>query len=96
MRSVLRQDGTCIVEKLGASRLRFELVELAGSLEMRLKAMHFWGIPCPQWLMPDITARETGEAQRLHFHVQASVPLIGQVVSYRGHLLVPEHPGEAP
>jgi hypothetical protein len=83
------------VEKLGASRLRFELVEVAGSLEMRLKAMHFWGIPCPQCLMPDITARETGEAQRLHFHVQASVPFIGQVVSYRGYLMVPEHPGEA-
>lgn len=94
MQSVLKRDGTRITEKLGASHLRFELVEVAGALEMRLETMHFWGIPCPRWLMPDITARETGEAGNLHFHVQASVPVIGLVVSYSGYLAVPAGKGE--
>ena len=93
MQSVLKRDGTRIMEKLGASRLSFELVEVAGALEMRLNGMHFWGIPCPHWLMPDITARESGEMGRLNFHVQASVPVIGLVVRYTGHLLIPKEQG---
>jgi hypothetical protein len=95
MRSVLKKDGIRVTEKLGASRLAFELVEVAGALEMRLQALHFWGVPCPRWLMPDITARETGEAEQLNFHVQASVPVIGLVVSYSGYLAVPVNQGEA-
>lgn len=93
MSSVLKKDGIRVTEKLGASRLAFELVEVAGALEMRLRTLHFWGLPCPRWLMPEITARETGEADRLHFHVQASVPVIGLVVSYRGHLVVTAQQG---
>ena len=94
MRSVLKKDGIRVTEKLGASRLAFELVEVAGALEMRLETLHFWGMPCPRWLMPDITARETGESQRLNFQVQAAVPMIGLVVSYSGYLALSQDPGD--
>jgi hypothetical protein len=59
-----------------------------GTLEMRLRSLHFLGIPCPRWLLPRVVAEETGAGDRLHFRVEASLPLIGIVAGYRGHLVV--------
>ena len=89
MRSVLIKDGCRLSERLGAARLGFPLVEVDGALEMRLASVHFLGIPCPGWLMPSVVARETGEHQQFHFEVRASVPGIGLVVAYVGHLAMP-------
>ena len=49
--------------------------------------------PCSTW-RPRIVAEETGGQgaggrERLHFRVEAHVPVIGQVVGYRGHLELP-------
>ena len=90
MRSSLTKSGNRLTERLGASSLTFELLEVEGGLEMRLAKLHFFRIPCPGWLMPSVTARETGEAQRLHFQIHASVPVIGMVASYTGHLDMPD------
>ena len=87
--TLLLIDGQ-VVEQLGPARLVFALTEFDGALDMALQAMRFFGIPCPRWLMPRLVARETGDANRLHFDVQAAVPLIGMVTHYRGHLVVPE------
>jgi hypothetical protein len=57
---------------------------------MHLVGMRFLGIRCPRWLLPRIAAQETGNAGQLHFHVVASLPLLGHVAAYRGHLVVPE------
>ena len=35
-------------------------------------------------------AQETGAGDRLQFHIEAAVPLIGVVASYRGYLLLPK------
>lgn len=86
MTSHMRLDARRIVEQLGAARLTFALCEAEGRLQMRLIGLRFLGVPCPRWLIPRIVAEETGDADRLHFHVQASVPLVGTVASYRGHL----------
>ncbi|WP_222432767.1 DUF4166 domain-containing protein [Caenimonas sedimenti] len=77
-----------LVERLGPSRLTFKLDEQAGRLHMRLARMHFLGVPCPAWLMPRIVAVEEGGQGRLHFDVSASVPGLGRVVGYKGHLVV--------
>jgi len=45
-------------------------------------------VPCPTWLMPRIVAVEEGGQGRLHFDVSASVPGLGRVVGYKGHLVV--------
>jgi hypothetical protein len=89
MRSTFTKSGNRVTERLGPSCLTFELLEAEGTLEMRLETMHFWGISCPRWLMPHVTARETGEAQKLHFQIQASIPVIGMVTSYTGYLDMP-------
>lgn len=89
MRSILTKTENRVTEQLGASRLTFELLEAEGALEMRLEKLYFWGIRCPSWLMPQVVARETGEAQKLHFQIQATVPSIGLVASYTGYLDMP-------
>jgi hypothetical protein len=88
MTSRMRLDARKVVEQLGAARLTFELCEVGGRLEMRLQGLHFLGVPCPRWLLPRIIAQESGQADKLHFHVQASLPVIGVVSSYRGHLTI--------
>lgn len=90
MRSTLTKSGTRVVERLGASRLSFELVEVAGALEMHLVKLYFLGIPCPAWLAPTVTARESGGVNTLHFQIQASLPVIGMVASYTGYLNIPQ------
>jgi hypothetical protein len=94
MRSTLTKSGRHITERLGASRLTFELVEIAGALEMRLVKLHFLGIPCPSWLAPKVTAREMGGINTLKFHIQASVPVVGRVASYTGYLNIPQEASE--
>ncbi len=89
MRSTLSKSGNRLTERLGASCLTFALVEVHGALEMRLEKLHFLGIPCPEWLMPKVVARETGEGQNLHFLVEAAVPVIGRVARYTGYLNLP-------
>lgn len=89
MRSVLIKDGCRLSERLGAARLGFSLVEVDGALEMRLASVHLLGIACPKWLMPTVVARETGDGHRFCFEVRASVPVMGLVAGYRGHLEMP-------
>ncbi|WP_298213729.1 DUF4166 domain-containing protein [Acidovorax sp.] len=89
MQSTLREVAGQVVEHLGAARLTFVLNESEGRLVMRLQRLHFCGIPCPAWLRPEVVAEETGVGDALHFNVQATVPGVGRVVSYQGHLVVP-------
>lgn len=90
MTSRMRLVAHQVVEQLGAARLTFDLCEVEGRLEMRLMGLRFAGVPCPPWLLPKIVAEETGQTDRLHFRVQASLPVIGTVASYRGYLIVTE------
>lgn len=80
-------DG-CLVERMGVATLAFALETQGGGLNLRLVRMRFLGLPCPAWLRPRIDARETGAGERLHFRIEARVPLIGRVVGYRGWLAV--------
>lgn len=89
MRSTLRRRGREIVESLGVVRLTFALAASERRLEMQLLRLHFLGIPCPAWLAPRIVAQETGGGEQLQFHIEAAVPLVGVVASYRGHLVLP-------
>ena len=86
MRSTLTLHQGRIMERLGAAHLFFALEAQDGLLRMRLEGLRFLGIPCPAWLRPTVLAEETGNGERLHFHVRASVPLLGLVAAYRGYL----------
>lgn len=90
MRSTMGARGAYLVEKLGPARLYFELQAVDGRFRMQLQRLVFLGIPCPGWLAPRIMAEEAGGGDRLHFLIEASVPLIGVVASYRGYLILPK------
>ena len=90
MRSRMTLVDGRIVERMGLARLTLALDEVDGRLRMRLERMTFGGIPCPAWLRPRLVAEETGEGDRLHFHIEAAVIVIGRVVGYRGWLRVPD------
>lgn len=93
MTSRLQLDGCYLVEKVAAARLRFELVERAGDLHMRLCQLQVFGISCPNWLMPIILAEETGRGDRLCFTISVQMRRIGLVARYHGYLLLPNlHP----
>ena len=93
MQSRLESAAGRIVERLGAARLTFALHATPQRLQMQLLGLRFLGVPCPRWLLPAVVAEETASPGRLHFRVQAAVPLLGVVASYRGHLDLP--PGKA-
>jgi hypothetical protein len=88
MRSTLTQSDHFIIERLGAATLFFTLIEVDGSLEMRLQKMYFLGIACPKWLRPTIIAKETAKDQQLHFQIEANVPMVGCVARYSGYIVI--------
>lgn len=89
MRSTLRRREREIVESLGAARLTFALAANEQRLVMRLLRLHFLGLRCPAWLAPRILAEETGSGDQLQFQIEAAIPWVGIVASYRGHLVLP-------
>jgi len=97
MASRLTLQGGRIVERLGPAQLVFTLMASPEHLQMHLVRLRFLGVPCPRRLLPAVVAKETASPGRLHFRVSASLPLIGVVADYRGHLELPlEHQHVAP
>jgi hypothetical protein len=89
MQSRMTLAGGRVTERLGPARLGFTLVGGPEKLQMQLASLHFLGVPCPRWLRPAIVAEETASEGRLHFLVQASLPFVGVVTRYQGHLDLP-------
>jgi hypothetical protein len=46
-----------------------------------------FGVPIPRVFAPKISAREWQANDRFQFEVEASMPMIGKVIAYRGWLL---------
>lgn len=95
MKSQMRCAGPRLVEKLGAVRLYFTLLEQGGALRIQLDGLQVLGVPCPRWLLPRVHALETGRDGAVFFDVRAALPGVGTVSAYRGHLVFPTE-GEAP
>jgi hypothetical protein len=90
MESRLTHTAGHIVERLGFAQLWFALEGDSEMLEMKLVQLRFLRVPCPRWLLPAIVAEETATPGHLNFRVEASLPLIGVVTSYRGYLKLPD------
>jgi Domain of unknown function (DUF4166) len=90
MRSTLRRSAIGLEEQLGLVRLCFRLHAREQGLSMELVQLKVFGLPCSRWLMPNVIAEECGKGERFCFHIQASVPMVGRVASYRGHLELPQ------
>jgi Domain of unknown function (DUF4166) len=88
--STLYLNDKHLIEKVGAARLAFALTAQDGQMHMRLHRLHFFGIPCPTWLMPIVTAKESGIDCQLHFDICVAVRYIGVIARYHGHLSLPD------
>jgi hypothetical protein len=80
------KDGL-LIERFGATAFGFHLPSDAMGLEMVLRRWWLGPLPMPMALAPRTPAREWEEDGRFHFDVSIGLPLIGQVVHYRGWLV---------
>lgn len=85
-RSHLTQQGRWLVERFGPFRFAFDLSSDGRGLTMVMQRWWIGPLPLPLWLAPRSTAREWAEDGRFHFDVPIALPLIGQLVHYRGWL----------
>jgi hypothetical protein len=80
--------GGLIEERFGPMRFAFELPAGPDRLEMHLHGWSAFLIPMPRFLAPRIAAREWQDEQgRFRFDVGVALPLVGEVVGYRGWLV---------
>ncbi len=84
--SRLNQDGPWLVERFGAFRFGFELPADDHGLAMVMRRWWLGPFRLPLALAPRSLAREWEENGRFHFDVPIALPILGQIVHYRGHL----------
>ncbi|WP_426175714.1 DUF4166 domain-containing protein [Massilia sp. TWR1-2-2] len=75
-----------LVERFGPISFYFRLKTSDGQLSMLLQSVTVLGVPSPRFLMPKVSARESGADGRLHFSVSAHLPVVGLLAEYRGYL----------
>lgn len=92
MSSVLdRVDGDSLLrERLGPVALRFALHVDQNAIDWRLQGVRMLGIPLPRWLGGAVVSLSGERDGRYMFHVDVRMPLIGQLIAYRGWLEIVE------
>lgn len=84
--SVLSEEEGHLVERFGPLRFGFDLPSDERGLEMQIKYWSAWRIPLPLFLAPRSRAREWEQDGDFCFDVPVALPLIGNIVHYRGRL----------
>jgi len=85
--SVLSPVEGGVEERFGPFSFAFRLEERAGALAMVPTRWRMGKLPLPRWLMPNGTAVERDGDGRFTFDVPIVLPLVGEVVHYRGWLV---------
>lgn len=75
-----------LVERFGPLCFRFDLPVEDGAPRMLIRGWSVAGVPLPLVLAPRSEAREWEEDGRFYFDVPIALPLVGEVVRYRGWL----------
>ena len=75
-----------VVEHMGPATNVFRVSVENGELCLDLEAFRFLGVPFPHWLRPHCHAREREEARRFVFDVPITIPWLGFVIRYTGHM----------
>lgn len=86
MRSVLTKAGKHLRERLGPVTFVFELRGDDGAIDWQLRAARVLGLPVPRAIFGRVTSRSGSEQGRYAFAVDVWLPVIGQLVAYRGWL----------
>ena len=75
-----------IVERFGPFAFGLALIVKDNELHLELQRWTLLGIPMPRAIAPRSIAFETSRNGRFNFSVQIALPIIGQLVHYRGWL----------
>jgi hypothetical protein len=86
MRSTMWASDGLLCERLGLVTFAFALVAADGVLTWQVRRVRALGVPLPARWFDGVRARESEVAGRYHFDVEASLPLAGMLVHYRGWL----------
>jgi hypothetical protein len=89
MRSELHAEGGLVHERVGLVHFAFALALLPDStgLEWQVRRVWAFGIPLPLSFFGGVSARSFADAQGVYaFLFEASLPGIGLIVRYAGHL----------
>lgn len=84
--SELQARGGLLEERFGPLRFRFKLPLTADGFQMVMREWSAFGIRLPLRLAPRSQAREWEDNGTFHFDVPIALPLIGNIVHYRGWL----------
>lgn len=88
MRSTLQRDasGARLRERLGPVSLYFELRRDGEAIDWQLREGRLLGLPLPRRMFGSVLSRSLAEAERYVFHIDTRLPLLGQLIAYRGWL----------
>lgn len=88
MRSTLERapDGTHLRERLGPVSLYFDLRRDGAAIDWQLRAGRLLGLPLPRAMFGTVLSRSLAEDGRYVFHIDTRLPLLGQLIAYRGWL----------
>ncbi|MDE2280663.1 MAG: DUF4166 domain-containing protein [Xanthomonadaceae bacterium] len=91
MHSTLRagNDGQ-LLERLGPATLRFALRRDSDAIDWQLRGVYLLGLPLPRMLCGTVLSRSAMRDGRYAFDIDARLPLVGQLIAYRGWLEI-EH-----
>jgi Domain of unknown function (DUF4166) len=85
-RSVQHERGGLLCERVGPSTFVFALETSPQGMALKLRGVHFLGVPLPRLLAPSVATFESERDGRYRFEVEASLPLLGRIVRYEGWL----------
>ena len=85
MSTTLSQDGSVLVERVGAAALTFRIVERDTGMDWQLQKVSMLGIPLPAaWF--EISVRVDMQQGRYHFLIDSALRRVGRIVCYEGLL----------
>ena len=79
-------DRDLLLEAFGPITLVIRLVPSSTDLKLELHRATMFGVPMPRRLWPRLDARERADGDDYQFRVAIGLPLIGQIIEYRGTL----------
>ncbi|MBT2143780.1 MULTISPECIES: DUF4166 domain-containing protein [unclassified Rhodanobacter] len=88
MRSTLRRrpGSPLLYERLGPATLGFALRRDGDAIDWQLRSLHVLGLPLPRALHGQVLSRSGFRDGRYHFSVDVRLPMLGQLIGYRGWL----------
>jgi hypothetical protein len=88
MRSRLSRSrrGHRLHERLGPVTLHFELRRVGDAIDWQLRGGRLLGLPLPRTWFGVVYARSGAHQRRYAFQIDTRLPLLGQLVAYRGWL----------